>query len=84
MPDKQEGHRKFKFSVNGVDFETEEATLTGAQIKARVADLPAGSGLSLEGKGQDPDHLIADDEVVDLSSYNGHPHFNTVPPATFG
>ncbi|CAN7724620.1 hypothetical protein LJR290_006151 [Variovorax sp. LjRoot290] len=86
----QENHhpRKTYFYFVGNDrYESESESITGAQIKAKIPNLPPGSGLSLEGHGNDPDQMIADDESVllEIGHGEGGPrHFTLVPPATFG
>lgn len=76
----------FFYFVGETKYETELSEITGAQIKARIADLPAGTGLSLEGHGHDPDRMIGDADVVSLVLGHGEGarHFILVPPATFG
>jgi hypothetical protein len=75
----------YEFFVGNQKFETNQAQLTGAQIKAHVPDVPPGSKLSLEGHGNDPDRIIADDELVSLNERQGGPsRFTLVPPANFG
>jgi hypothetical protein len=74
---------RFFFFVDNVRFETDQHFLTGAQIKAKVPDWPAGYGLMLEGHGHEPDRLISDDEWVDLAEHAPR-RFTRVPPATFG
>jgi len=74
----------FHYFVNNVRYDTDQPTLTGAQIKARIQNLEPGTGLSLEGHGNDPDRLILDDEVVQLDIGHGPARFTLVPPATFG
>jgi len=76
--------KKYIFFINQTKYESDLRHLTGAQIKARVADLPPNTGLSLEGHGDDPDLMIGDDDIVDLESEHGPRRFTLVPPATFG
>ena len=77
--------KTYKFFVGNDKFETDQAALTGAQIKAYVAGVPPGTKLSLEGHGNDPDVIIADDETVSLDEPHGGPRrFTLVPPANFG
>lgn len=79
---KDRGAEKFKFTVDGKHFETDQPSLTGAQIKA-FASIDPGFGLFLESHGNRPDQQIADGQAADLSE-PGREQFYTVPPATFG
>lgn len=80
-----EKNEVYKFFVGTVKYETDQPQLTGAQIKAYVADVPPGTKLSLEGHGNDPDRIVLDDEVVSLDEHQGGPRrFTLVPPADFG
>lgn len=82
-PDKPKPDRRFRFTVDGKPFETEEPRQTGAAIKL-IAGVEASFGLFLEGRGQKhADRQIADNEVVDLSA-PGNEEFYTSPAATFG
>lgn len=74
------------YFVGETKYETELSEITGAQIKARIADLAPGTGLSLEGHGHDPDRMIGDADLVSLVLGHGEGarHFILVPPATFG
>jgi hypothetical protein len=77
----------FFFFVGEDRYETELNAVTGAYVKSRIANLPAGSGISLDGQGNDPDLLIGDADSVLLDI--GHEHkgprrFTIVPPANFG
>jgi hypothetical protein len=40
--------------------------------------------LILEGQGQDPDRIIADDEPVSLEKEHGPKRFSAAPKASFG
>jgi Multiubiquitin len=82
--DRAEHHKKeYHYFVDGKEFTTDDSSLTGAQIKARIPDFNASYQLVLEGRGGQPDKVITDNDSVDL---NVHPlcQFYTVPPATFG
>lgn len=81
MPDS--GH-KYHYFVNNQKYETDQSTITGAQIKAKVPGLDPTYSLFLEGHGQDPDKLIADNDSVPLEESGGVKKFYTAPPATFG
>jgi hypothetical protein len=76
--------KTYQYFVNHDRYESDQPALTGAQIKARIANLQPGTGLSLEGHGHDPDRLIGDNELVQLDTGHGPARFTLVPPATFG
>ena len=81
-PDKGGKDKIFHYFVDDKKYETDDGTSTGAQIKARLPDFDPNYQLVLEGRGQNPDRVIADNESVDLAP--PPPRFYTVPPATFG
>ena len=76
-----ERHHHHHFFVDGTRYETDQNSLTGAQIKAQ-ANVPAAYQLFLEVKGDQPDKAISDGEAVDVE--HQPKHFYAVPPATFG
>ena len=76
--------KKFFFFVDNVKYESDLPMLTGAQIKAKVANWDPAYGLLLEGHGKEPDRLISDTDSVSLEKENGPLRFTRVPPATFG
>ena len=77
--------KEFEFFVDGVRYTTDQAALTGAQIKAKVPDWPAGYGLMLDPRGpHEEERLIGDNDVVSLEKDHGPARFTRVPPATFG
>lgn len=77
--------KKFDFFVNNTKFETDQSTITGAQIKAMVPGLDPTYSLFLEGRGGEPDKLIGDKDSVPLvEGEGGIKKFYTAPPATFG
>lgn len=75
---------KYTFFVGSAKYETDQAQLTGAQIKAKVANWDPSHDLVLEGHGNDPDRPIRDDEVVPLENVHGPLRFSSVPKANFG
>lgn len=75
---------KWFFFVDNHKIETDQPALTGVQIKAKVPGWPAGYGLMLEGHGQDPDAIVADEQLVSLGKDPGPLHFTSVPPASYG
>lgn len=82
------GHKpKTYFYFVGDDkYETELETVTGAYVKSRIANLPPGSGLQLDGVGNDPDVPFGDNDSVslDVGHGQGPRRFTVVPPANFG
>jgi hypothetical protein len=83
MPD---GHHedKFFYFVDGVKYETDQETVTGALIKAKIPNFDATYALFLESVGGEPDQLISDDSPVSLKKEHGPRRFYTVPPAVAG
>jgi hypothetical protein len=76
---------KFHFFVDSVRFETDQASLTGAQIRAFIPGTPPAYQLFLEEPGDHPDRQISDAEAVSLEQHaEGIRKFYLVPPATFG
>ena len=75
--------KSYTFHVNGVAYQTDSKKLTGAEIKAMVVEWDSTHDLALEGEGDDPDRIIADDETVNLSPKHGR-RFSSVPKANFG
>jgi hypothetical protein len=69
------------FFVDAKKFETDQASLTGAEIKA-LAGVTVTYQLFLEEEGDKPDKAISDGESVNL--VHGTKHFFAAPPATFG
>lgn len=85
MPDsKSQKPKQVFFFVDNVKYETDQSTLTGAQIKARVPGLDPSFSLFLEGHGNEEDQQIGDDDSVSLEKEKGPRRFFTAPPATFG
>jgi hypothetical protein len=79
------GHQEtYFFFVGGKKYETDQPALTGLQIKARVTDWDPSHDLVLEGHGNDPDRIIADDELVSLDKDKGPLRFSSAPKANFG
>ena len=83
MPD-QKPPKKYFYFVGNDKYESDLPALTGAQIKARIPNLDPTLQLSLEGHGNEPDRIIADNETVSLEKDQGPPRFTLVPPANFG
>jgi hypothetical protein len=78
--------KTYFFFVGEDKYETDQATVSGAYVKARIANLPAGSGLQLDGHGNDPDVPFGDNDEVSLELGHGQGprRFTIVPPASFG
>jgi hypothetical protein len=76
-----EHKKEFEFFVDAKKYQTEQATLTGAQIKS-IARVSPTYQLFLEEEGDQPDRAISDGEGVSL--HGNVKHFFAVPPATFG
>lgn len=76
--------KKYSYFVDDVKYDSEEPTITGALIKAKIANVPAGYALVLEGHGHEDDKPVTDTMVIDLASAHGHPHLFLKPPANFG
>lgn len=82
-PETAEDKKKsFQYFVNGTKYVSDASNLTGAQIKARIANFDPSYQLVEEGQGDDPDKIIQDNETVSLTP--PPPRFYTVPPANFG
>ena len=71
------------FFLDAVRYETPKSSLTGSEIKAFNATIPATYQLFLEEEGDTPDRAISDGEGVPISDEKIR-HFYAVPPATFG
>lgn len=76
-----EHSKQYRFFVDAKQYETDQKSLTGAEIKSK-ANVPAQYQLFLEEEGDTPDKAISDGEAVDLEGREKH--FFAVPPATFG
>jgi hypothetical protein len=74
--------KQYKFKVNDKEFEEDQPTITGAQIR-QIAEVPPTYQLFLEVHGDKPDIPIGNDDVVNLAA-PGIEKLHTVPPATFG
>lgn len=78
------GPKKFHFFVDSKKYETDQASLTGAEIKAMIPDFNPTYQLYLEASGPEPDQPVSDAEAISLEPEHGVKKFYTVPPATFG
>ena len=77
------GEKQYEYSVDGKEYISAQSALTGAQMKALIPNFDTSYQLVLEGHGNDPDQVIADDFTVDLD-VKPRAAFYSVPPATFG
>lgn len=84
MPEEHRHEDKFFYFVDGVKYETDQETVTGALIKAKIPNFDHSYALFLETTGGGPDQLVTDDTSVSLEKEHGPRRFYTVPPATFG
>lgn len=80
--------KTYFFFVGNEKYETNMSTVTVGYIKSRISDLPPGSGLQIDGQGNDPDVLLTDESAsisLEIGHGEGGPkRFTVVPPATFG
>jgi hypothetical protein len=93
--DTSEKKEKYVYYVDGKKYESQDRSLTGAQIKSKLPSPNNTYQLFLEDRDKDSeDKQIADTQTVDLKPGSdadhdndqdkGIRHFYTVPPATFG
>lgn len=77
-------NKKHQFFVGQTRYEWDAQTITTEQVK-QVAGAAAGDGLLLEGRGNDPDAVMADGQVIDLDpAQGGVLRFRLEPAAGFG
>lgn len=74
----------FHFFVDGKPYDTDQARMSGLQIKAKVPDWDPSHDLSLEGVGAAADRIIPDGEFIDFAAATAPLHFGSVPRASFG
>ncbi|MDF0498163.1 multiubiquitin domain-containing protein [Bradyrhizobium yuanmingense] len=67
--------------LNGEKIEVPSAKVTGIQLRLLGA-IPAGYELITEGRGNDPDRVLTDTDVLDLSGPIRHVFAK--PPTAFG
>lgn len=78
-------HPKYHFFVDTKKYDTDKATLTGAEIKAMIPGFNPTYQLYLEQHGDEPDKPVSDGEAISLDPEgHGIRKFYSVPPATFG
>lgn len=78
------GHETYKYFVSTKKYETDQSSLTGLQIKARVPDWDQSHDLVLEGVGDEADRIIGDSESVDFAASKAPRRFSSAPKANFG
>lgn len=76
--------KKYSYFVDDTKYESDQPTITGALIKAKIPNFTPGYLLVLEGHSHEDDTPVTDTTVVDLGSEHGHPHLFLKPPANFG
>lgn len=76
--------KMYEFFVDGAKLESASSSLTGAQLKSIIPGFNPAYGLWEEGKGNEPDRPIRDEDTISLEKEKGPRRFYTVPPATFG
>ena len=76
--------KEYFYFVGDERYTYEFATITGAQIKARIPNFDPTYTLMLEGPGNEPDTPVADDTSISLEFDKGPRRFYIVPPANFG
>lgn len=74
----------YEYFVEGVKYTTDQTSLTGAQITARVPNWNPANSLVLESEDSAPDEVIHPTTVVEFKGRATPAHFAIVPPATFG
>ena len=84
MSEVQHKEEKYSYFVDGVKYETDQATVTGALIMAKIANYDPSYSLILEGEGGGPDALVTEDTSESLAGEHAPRRFYTVPPAAFG
>lgn len=67
--------------LNGQKLEIPSATVTGIQLRL-LAGIPPSYELIAEGHGSDPDQVLTDTDVLDLSGPIKHVFVK--PPTAFG
>jgi len=87
MAEQAKHQRTYFFFVGDEKYETDLDVVTGAYVKSRIPNLPAGAGLQLDGQGNEPDLPFGDGDSAPLEighEEGGPRRFTVVPPATFG
>lgn len=84
MPEGHDHEDRFFYFVDNVKYETDQETVTGALIKAKIPNFDSSYSLFLESAGGGPDELITDETIVSLKMEHGPRRFYSVPPAVAG
>lgn len=82
--DKGKTPKKYFYFVDGVKYDSDEARMKAADIKARVPNADPGDKLSIDGHGDEPDRLLNDDDIVEFEKDKGPVRLTLVPSASFG
>ena len=81
--DNSESERWFYF-VDEDRYTYDQATITGAIVKARISGFNPSYSLFQESQENEPDVLVTDDMTFNLDAHKDGLRFYTVPPASFG
>lgn len=73
---------KYFYSLDGTKYESDNESITGAVVRAKLPPDKAGYPIFLEEHGDKPDRQITDAETFSLEKH--HLCFYSTPPATFG
>jgi hypothetical protein len=76
----EHGPKKFTIFINDEQYQVEQSTITGAELK-RLGGVNPGNRLFLEQPGQKPDDPIADGQTVELKPGM---KFYDLPPGVVG
>src|SRR5690242_17536927 len=57
---------KYHYFVDAKKYDTDQASISGAEIKAKIPDFNPAYQLFLEGHGGQPDRLISDADTISL------------------
>jgi len=79
-------HAEYFYFVGSTKYDTDLEIVSGQYVKSRIENLPQGSGLELEGEGNEPNKPFGDNDTISLDVGHGHGprRFTVVPPANFG
>lgn len=79
LPD---GRKKYHYFLDSVKIDTEQSSITGADVRAQLPPDKSGYSLFLESQGNDPDKQVQDPDGFTLEKKTLR--FYSVPPANFG
>ncbi len=77
-----EGRTKYHYFLDGVKVDTEQSSITGAEVRAQLPAEKANYGLFLEAQGNDPDKQVQPTDTFSLEKKTLR--FYSAPPANFG